>query len=94
MGRATTAVGSTRPLNSILSLSLPLRWPSSLVVYSAHGGLDPTEEALVAGPAIALRALEVRGGATHANVSFLLLLSDDGRVWFGAARGRGLRLLT
>ena len=46
--------------------------------------LNPAEEGLVAGFAIALGALGIRGGAAHRNVRLLLLISNDG----GLVEGR------
>ena len=55
------------------------------VSVSTHGGLDPAEEALVAGPVVTLGGSLVRWSAAHRNVCLLLLLSDDGGVRFLAA---------
>ena len=46
--------------------------------------LNPAEEGLVAGFAIALGALGIRGSAAHRNVRLLLLIGNDG----GLVKGR------
>ena len=63
------------------------------VYYSSHHHqhhpslnlrLNPAEEGLVAGFAIALGALSVRWCTSHCNVRLLLLISNDG----GLVKGR------